>query len=121
MNWGSMFGLDAGTAGMIKLCFNLAVRAVAVALTWSILLGIALALNWFINIALSSLGASEAAKQVSSQIVLAYAIILGIVATITGLIDVISLMVASVRAATGASPDAKPKGCSDAEQKYPPD
>ena len=121
MNWGSMFGLDAGTAGMIKQCFNLVIRAVTVALTWSILLGIGLALNWFINIALSSLGASEATKLVLSQIVLAYVTVLGIVATITGLIDAISLMVASVRAATGASPNAKPRGCSDAEQKSPPD
>ena len=121
MNWGSMFGLDARTAGMVKLCFNLAIRAIAVALTWSILLGIGLALNWFINIALSSLGASEATKQLLSQIVLAYVAIFGVAVTITGLIDVISLVVASARAAAGASPDAKPRGCSDAEQKSPPD
>ena len=89
--------LEPTTILVVRLCFNLVVRAAAVALTWACLLGIAFALNWFINIILSSLNADAAIKSLLSQSILGFVVVLGGCATITSFSDVVSLTTTVVR------------------------
>lgn len=89
--------LAPNTILVVRLCFNLVVRAAAVALTWACLLGIAFALNWFINIILSSLNADAAIKSLLSQSILVFVVVLGGCATITSFSDVVSLTTTVVR------------------------
>ena len=89
--------LEPNTILVVRLCFNLVVRAAAVALTWACLLGIAFALNWFINIILSSLNADAAIKSLLSQSILVFVVVLGGCATITSFSDVVSLTTTVVR------------------------
>ena len=91
--------LEPNTILVMQRCFNLVARAAIVGLTWACLLGIAFSLNWFINIVLSSLNADDAIRTILSQIILAFVVVLGVCATITGFMDVISLTAAVVRSA----------------------
>ena len=121
MSWGSMFRLHRDTIRVVQLCFNVIVRAAAVALCWAGLLGIGFALNWFINIVLESLNASGAFTGITSQAILAFVVVLAVAATITSFSDVIALAWASIRAAIGKSSDSNTEGGPDADQKSAPD
>ena len=121
MNWGAIFGLDAGTVKTIQWCFNAVIRVTVVSLTWAFLLGVGWSLNWLINNVLSSLEASEALTEMTSLAVLAFVVVLAIAATITSLSDVIALTLPSIRAAIGKSQDSNAGGSPDGEQKSAPD
>lgn len=99
--------LEPNTILVIRRCFNLVVRAAIVALTWACLLGIAFSLNWFISIVLASLNADDAVRMILSQVILAFVVVLGVCATITGFMDVIALTAAVVRSAFAKSPDSR--------------
>lgn len=95
--------LEPNTILVMQRCFNLVVRAAIIAVTWACLLAIAFSLNWFINIVLSSLNADAAIRMILTQVILAFVVVLGVCATITGLLDVIALTAAVVRSAFASS------------------
>ncbi len=95
-----MFGLFPDTITLVLWCYNLLVRAATVSLTWSGLLGIGLGLNLVMNYVLLSLGASDGIRFVSSQIVLAFVLVLGLAAVVTSANDVIFLAVSAMRNST---------------------
>lgn len=99
--------LEPNTLLVLRRCVNLVARAAIVAITWACLLGIAVALNWFINIVLASLNADAAVRMILSQIILAFVVVLGVCATITGFMDVISLTAAVVRSAFAKPPNSR--------------
>ena len=89
MDWRSL--LDEGTVRTFRVCVNLVVRASVIALTWGCLLVINLALNWLISVTLTLVGAPQILDTVLSQTVLVFVTILGLGATISGLMDAYSL------------------------------
>ncbi len=95
--------LHSSTIAAIRRYVNIVVHAFAIALAWSVLFLIGLGLNWLMNTALEVFGAPESLKSFLSQIVFAYILISGLMATLTGLKDMWDLMTTGLRKRAPAS------------------
>lgn len=91
-----MFKLYPSTVRVGGFCFNLMLRAVIVALTWSVLLLTGLAFNWLMNF-LESVGAPDPARSVSSAIVIGSLLFLMGATAVINLSDIFALTRVALR------------------------
>lgn len=105
MDWHSFIKLYPSTIQLGRLCFNIVVRMVIMALSWVVLLATNICLSWLIDLALGAFDASETVKSTSSKIILVPILVLGAATALTSLKDIWDLIVASLRKSSANEPD----------------
>ena len=115
MKWRSTVLLSPSTVEIVSLCFNLIVRAVALLIAWSGLLFIGVGFDWVLELALSTLGASEVAKSALSQITLVYVLVIAISGTLSSTSVVIYLTKVDMRNLFSQASNTQDRGDNDAK------
>ena len=92
-----MLKLYPSTIAFINLCFNTVVRAIAVAIAFTILLAIYILLHYLLNYVLGIANASDTMRERLSPLALVVPVITAIVIALTGIGDLVNLLLASLK------------------------
>lgn len=93
MGFREIFTLDPSTIRAGRRCFNLLVRAIILGFTLALLLALNLSLNYLIELIAGPFGLDDRTRDLLSQGVLVFVIVVSVSAVLMSVMDVLTLVV----------------------------
>ena len=101
------YSLSESTHAYLHNCYNILVRAIATAISVSVLLGLGLVLNWVIHESLEQVGASTSTQDTLSVILVGSVVAMAVGIALINVADILSLVLANFRSVKQDSEEVK--------------
>ena len=92
-----MFSPYPSTVRYVRLCVNIVIRAVAFSASAGIMASLSIPLKWLLDYLMAVFGVHERVQVVVSQIAIGFPVTLALAILFVGVMDIINLMIASIR------------------------